>query len=122
MIELLAGSPTPGEYAQTQPTTPPAPIGKVEKVVGNATVIRNGVAVVLHVGDPIYKSDVVQTGSGSSVGISFPDGTALNLIANTRMALTDFSYDPNGHSNTALLNLVEGTSPSSPARSPTRAI
>jgi len=40
--------------------------------------MRNGVAVVLHVGDHVYKTDVIQTGSGSSVGISFPDGTALN--------------------------------------------
>jgi hypothetical protein len=33
---------------------------------------------------------VVQTGANSSVGIGFPDGTALNLVANTRMALNDY--------------------------------
>ena len=71
----------------------PTAIGKVEKVVGNVTVVRNGVAVALHVGDAVYKSDVVQTGADSSVGIGFPDGTALNLVANTRMALNDYSFD-----------------------------
>src|SRR5580704_11710627 len=35
LIDLLAGSPTPGEYAQAQPATPADPIGKVEKVVGD---------------------------------------------------------------------------------------
>jgi hypothetical protein len=108
-VTLLAGSPTPGEYAQAAPTPPPDAIGKVEKVVGDATVIRNGVSVVLHVGDAVYKSDIVQTGTGSSVGISFPDGTALNLVANTRMALNEYSYDPNSTSNAALMTLVEGT-------------
>ena len=69
---------------QAQPTASPAdPIGRVEKVVGDVTVIRNGVSVALNVGDAVYKSDVVQAGANSSVGIGFPDGTALNLVANT---------------------------------------
>ena len=109
VVDLLAGSPTPGQYAQAQPTTPPDAIGKVEKVIGSVTVVRNGVAVALHVGDAVYKSDVVQTGANSSVGIGFPDGTALNLVANTRMALNDYSFDASGTSNSALFTLVEGT-------------
>ena len=109
LVDLLAGSPTPGQYAQAQQTTPPEAIGKVEKAIGNVTAIRNGVAVALHVGDPVFKSDVIQTGANSSAGIGFPDGTALNLIANTRMALNDYSYDPNGTSNVALVSLVQGT-------------
>ena len=109
LVDLLAGSPTPGEYAQAQPTAPPDAIGKVEKVIGDVTVMRNGVAVALHVGDAVYKSDVIQTGANSSVGIGFPDGTALNLVPNTRMALNEYSYDPNGTSNGALFSLVEGT-------------
>ena len=90
-------------------TTPPTnAIGRIEKVVGEVTVMRNGVAVALHVGDAVYKSDVVQTGANSSCGIGFPDGTALNLVANTRMALNDYVYDPNGTSNDALFSLVQG--------------
>src|SRR5579862_7491925 len=65
-VDLLAGSPTPGEYAQAGATTPPDAIGKVEKVVGDVTVMRNGVSVSLHVGDAVLKSDVVQTGAASS--------------------------------------------------------
>ena len=40
LIDLLAGSPAPCQYAQAQPAIPLAPIGKVEKVVGNVTVVR----------------------------------------------------------------------------------
>ena len=108
-VDLLAGSAMPGHYAQAQPTAPPDSIGKIEKVVGDVTVVRNGVSLALHVGDAVFKSDVVATGSSSSCGISFPDGTALNLVANTRMALNDYAFDANSNSNGALFTLVEGT-------------
>ena len=109
LIDLLVGSPAPAQYAQAQLTAPADSIGKVEKVTGNVTVMRNGVAIALNVGDAVYKSDVVQTAANSSLGISFPDGTALNLVPNTRMALNDYAYDPNGTSNSAVFSLVEGT-------------
>src|SRR5277367_3583411 len=35
VIDLLAGSPAPNEYAQAQPAASAGPIGRVEKVVGN---------------------------------------------------------------------------------------
>src|SRR5215469_1979316 len=58
LIDLLAGSAAPNEYAQAGPVAPPQPAGRVEKAVGDVTVVRNGVAVVLNVGDVVYKSDV----------------------------------------------------------------
>ena len=110
LVALLAGSPTPNQYAQATPAAAPASIGQVEKVVGTVTVLRNGVEIALNVGDKVYKSDVVQTAADSQVGISFPDGTALNLVANTRMALNDFTFDENATSgNSALVSLVEGS-------------
>ena len=108
LVDLLAGSAAPGQYAQAQATVPTGAIGRIEKAVGDVTVMRNGVSVALHVGDAVYKNDVVQTGADSSAGIGFPDGTALNLVSNTRMALNDYVYDPNGTSNDALFNLVQG--------------
>ena len=72
--------------------------------------MRNGTAVTLHVGDAVFKSDVIQTGASSSCGVSFPDGTALNLVANTRMAMNDYTFDAGDSSgNGALFTLVEGT-------------
>lgn len=85
-VGLLAGSPAPAQYAQAQPVPPAGSIGSVEKVSGNVTVVRNGVAVVLHAGDAVFKSDVIETAADSKIGIGFPDGTALELLANTRMA------------------------------------
>ncbi|MGA9320617.1 MAG: FecR family protein, partial [Xanthobacteraceae bacterium] len=110
LVDLLAGSPTPGHYAQANGLTlPPDAIGKVQKVVGNVTVLRNGTAVTLHVGDAVHKSDVIETAANSSCGIAFPDGTALDVVAGTRMALNDYTYDVAGAPNNALFTLVEGT-------------
>ena len=111
IIESLAGSAAPNQYAQaTAPSTAAAQIiGKVEKITGSVTAVRNGVAVTLNVGDAVNKSDVIQTGSDLTVGISLLDGTALNLSANTRMALTDFIFDPNATTgNGSHLALVQG--------------
>ena len=109
LVDLLAGPPTHGQYAQGGSTLPPDAIGKVEKVVGQVTLIHNGVAGPLHVGDLVYKTDIVQTGANSTCGIAFPDGTALDLVNNTRMALNEYNYEPNSASNGALFSLVEGT-------------
>ena len=109
VVDLLAGSSTPGQYAQAHTALPPEAIGKVEKVVGNVTLLHNGVSEPLHVGDAVFKSDVVQTGANSSAGIAFPDGTALDLVADTRMALNEYSFDAAGTANGALFSLVEGT-------------
>ncbi len=111
IVDMLAGSPAPHEYAQagTQSVTPPDSIGKVQKVTGTVTVVRNGVSVAVNVGDAVYKSDVVLTGADSKCGITFPDGTALELLPNTRMALNEYNYDAHSTSNQALFTLIDGT-------------
>jgi VCBS repeat-containing protein len=84
-------------------------IGHITKLIGNATVIRNGVSIVLNMGDNVHKGDVVQSGSGSSLGITFIDGTVFGLGSNARMVLNEMVYDPNGTSNSSFLTLVQGT-------------
>ena len=84
-------------------------IGHVTKLTGNATVIRNGVSIVLNMGDNVHKGDVVQSGSNSSLGITFIDGTVFGLASNARMVLNEMVYDPNGSSNSSFLTLVQGT-------------
>ena len=66
--------------------------------------MRNGVA-----GDLVFQGDVVQTGTNSTRAIAFSDGSAFTLYDNARMPLNEFVYDPNGTSNSALINLVQGT-------------
>jgi fibronectin-binding autotransporter adhesin len=82
-------------------------IGHVTKLQGSATAIRNGVSIILNMGDNVEKGDVVQSGSDSTLGVTFIDGTVFGLSSNARMVLNEMVYDPNG---------------SSPARPPSTAI
>ncbi|MEE1612454.1 Ig-like domain-containing protein [Microvirga sp. CF3016] len=108
-IEILAGSFLQERYAQLS-STPAlrAPIGRVEKTSGTATVLRNGVSVDLQVGDMVTKGDVVQTGTNSSLTIKFNDGTVFSLSASARMVLNDMVYAADSSSNSALFTLVQG--------------
>jgi autotransporter-associated beta strand protein len=84
-------------------------IGHVSKLVGTATAIRNGVSIILNNGDNVEKGDVVASGSDSTLGITFIDGTVFGLSSNARMVLNEMVYDPNGSNNSSLLSLVAGT-------------
>jgi FecR protein len=84
-------------------------IGHVTKLAGTATATRNGVSIILHNGDNVEKGDVVASGSDSTLGITFIDGTVFGLSSNARMVLNEMVYDPNGSSNSSLLSLVAGT-------------
>jgi hypothetical protein len=109
-VEMLAGPRAPGQYAQAgTPASVAALIGTVDKMTGSATVLRGGVSVQLSVGDPVRKGDVILTAGASSVAIILVDGTALNLGADTRMALNEFSYDASSSTNSSLFSLVTGS-------------
>ena len=84
-------------------------IGHITKLAGTATAIRNGVSIILNQGDNVEKGDVVQSGSNSTLGITFIDGTVFGLSSNARMVLNEMVYDPNGSNNSSLLSLVAGT-------------
>jgi 5-hydroxyisourate hydrolase-like protein (transthyretin family) len=110
VIEFLAGPEHPTHYAQVGAPAGQNPVGRVEKATGSVTVQHaNGAVVQANPGDPVYQGDVVQTGVDSSVGVSFIDGSAFSLLANARMVLNEFVYDPNTTGNSAILSIIDGT-------------
>ncbi len=107
IVDALTGH---TEYAQADGSTSAGHvIGHVTKLVGSATAIRNGVSIILNMGDNVEKGDVVQSGSDSTVGITFIDGTVFGLSSNAKMVLNEMVYDPNGSNNSSLISLVAGT-------------
>ena len=108
IVNALAGY---TQFAQADGSASVAPpvIGHVTKLAGNATAIRNGVSIILNQGDNVNKGDVVQSGSDSTLGITFIDGTVFGLASNAKMVLNEMIYDPNGSDNKSLLSLVQGT-------------
>jgi VCBS repeat-containing protein len=108
-VEALAGPDARGQYAQAgTAAVAQTPIGRVEKVSGSATVLRNGVPVELHLGDLVVKGDVVQTGANSALTIKFNDGTVFSLSSSARMVLNDMVYAADSNANSALFTLVQG--------------
>jgi VCBS repeat-containing protein len=98
------------EYAQAAGNPSSAQvIGHVTKLTGTATAIRNGVSIILNQGDNVEKGDVIQSGSASTVGVTFIDGSVFGLSSNARMVLNEMVYDPNGSNNSSLISLVAGT-------------
>jgi VCBS repeat-containing protein len=108
LVNALTGH-TQFAQAGGAPSVAPALIGHVTKLTGNATAIRNGVSIILNQGDNVLKGDVVQSGSDSTLGITFIDGTVFGLASNAKMVLNEMVYDPNGSDNKSLLSLVAGT-------------
>jgi VCBS repeat-containing protein len=97
------------QYAQAAGTAAAAKVvGHVVKMTGSASIVRNGVTIDVNSGDVVYQNDVVQTGSGSALGLVMIDGTTFNLTANARLMLNDLTYDATSTSNTSLFTLVQG--------------
>ena len=117
IIDALTGH---VEYAQAAGTSPAGKVvGHVAKLTGSASIVRNGVAIELNNGDAIYQNDVVQTGSGSTIGLVMIDGTTFNLAANARLMLNDLTYDATSTSNMRRCSRwCRVPRASSPARSP----
>ncbi|WP_050735491.1 VCBS domain-containing protein [Methylobacterium sp. ARG-1] len=107
LIASLVGAQQARVVGENAPEAPRA-IGRVESASGGAAVLRNGVTVALHPGDPIYKGDVVQTDDGGKLGLTFVDGTAFNLDGESRMVVDGMNFQPGAAGNSALFSLVQG--------------
>ncbi len=67
VIEALTGH---VQYAQAGGVAAAGKVvGHVVKMTGSASIVRNGVTITLNNGDAVYQNDVVQTGSGSTLGL-----------------------------------------------------
>ena len=110
VVEKLAGPLAPGQYAQSAATDGAEAIGQVEELSGSATVQRaDGTVEPLAEGTKVFQNDVVQTADGSTISITFVDGTIFTLASASRMVLDELIYDPASDANSGVFNLVEGS-------------
>jgi len=113
VVHALAGPNAPGQYAQEGAPTAAAlsEIGKVVSIEGTATITHSdGVTVNLANGDPVYQGDVVSTGAGSKLGISFIDDSVFSMSADARMVLNELIFDPAKVADSSMVvNLVQGS-------------
>ena len=105
IVDALTGH---TQYAQAGGSPAGKVVGNIAKMTGSASIVRNGVTIDVQVGDAVYQSDVLQTGSSSTVGLVLVDGTAFNLSANARLMLNDLTFEEGSTSNSSFITLVQG--------------
>jgi hypothetical protein len=84
-------------------------IGQIKTVMGAVQIIRNHVEQPAQVGDLLEEADTIATGTNSSVGITFIDNSRFSIGPNSRIALTQFRFDPTTHEGDFLTEMQHGT-------------
>ncbi|MFK7836307.1 MAG: VCBS domain-containing protein [Sulfitobacter sp.] len=110
VVDRLAGPLFPAQYAQAGGANLAEAIGQVETLTGSAFAQRtDGSTVELEIGTKVFQGDVVRTENGSTLGLTFADGTIFTLASGSRMVLDELIYDPQANDNSGIFNLVEGS-------------
>lgn len=74
-------------------------IGQIKLVKGEVTVERDGRTTGAESGQALQKQDVLRTGAGSAVGITFSDNSRMSLGPNSELAVETYVF--NGQGNAA---------------------
>ncbi len=72
------------------------PIGKVDRVQGDATGTSDGATAALGAGSPVSLNEILATGADARLALTLDDGTALTLGERARLAIDRFVYNPAG--------------------------
>ena len=103
-VSMLAGS---GLVAPA--SAQDAAIGHIKSVKGTAKATRSNGDVMLAVGDPVYREDLLETGNGGSLGVIFLDNTILSLGPRTTVTLRDYEFEPAAEKMSFLARITRGT-------------
>jgi len=74
-------------------------IGAVTRVKGACEGTSEGTVRVLSAGAPVHLDEVVATGDGARLALTFEDGTVLTLGEKARVTIDRFVYRPRGLGN-----------------------
>ena len=86
----------------------PASAGQIKVVSGSAFIVRGNTVLPAAIGQRVFESDKVRTGSDGRLGITLKDDTRFSLGPNSEVYLERFAYAPaEGHLALAL-NVVRG--------------
>ena len=106
-ILFLLGAPAQAQQRATAADS----VGLVSSLKAPATVTRAGNPnpQTLKIGEDIFADDVLTTGAGGALGITFDDETTFTLQANASITIDDFVYSKSGGGNKALISVARGT-------------
>jgi hypothetical protein len=93
--------------AAAQPAT--AEIGRVKSFVGEVSVLRGNTQIPVSSGFQLDQGDVLVTGKTGRVGVSFLDNTRMALGPNSRITVSEFSYDRYRQTGTFVTSVDRGS-------------
>lgn len=86
-----------------------ADAGRVKVVKGTVQVEREGKSFAATVGMPVRVGDVITTGAGGSVGITFQDDSLLSIGPDSVLSVDRFVFDNTTHKGEFETSLKRGT-------------
>ncbi len=84
-------------------------IGIVTGLSGDAYAESAAGMRPLEPGSPIYQGEELITGDGGNIEVRFVDDTLISQGANSRIALDEYVYDPDGGASSFLGDIAQGT-------------
>jgi hypothetical protein len=84
-------------------------IAQVKTVRGDAFIVRDGQRMPARIGDLLYQSDVIATGSGGAIGFTFVDNTVFSAGPDSEIALEQFHFDSSNFNGDMLADMRKGS-------------
>jgi hypothetical protein len=86
----------------------PVPAGRIKLASGQVFVVRGGNSMPGKVGQEVYESDGLRTGSDGRLGITLIDDTRVSLGPGSEVRLSSFLFTPAEGRLGLVLNFVRG--------------
>jgi len=84
-------------------------VGSVKTATGTAHLNRDGQLFTAHVGDHLFKGDILITADNSSLGVIFRDDTILSLGSRSEICIDEFIFDPAHDDVSFITSVSKGT-------------
>ena len=85
-----------------------AEIGRIKSVAGVAAVVRGRTSIPAAAGQLLQVSDVLRTGAGGRIGVTFVDNSRFAVGPNSVIALSQFEFDDTTHVGKSLTTVNRG--------------
>ncbi len=84
-------------------------IGQISKATGAVSLVRGNGRVAAKSGDPVYQSDVIETGADGDVAITFTDNSRFSAGPGSQLALQQYQFDTGTQRGSMTADLRQGT-------------
>jgi len=82
--------------------------GRIKVSTGSAFIVRDGAQIPATLGQTVFESDGLRTGSDGKIGLTLSDDTRLSLGPNSELQLQRFLYTPADSGFGLVLKFVRG--------------